>query len=169
MNEFLRCRRDCFVGMKAFQNLRASLLAFERLCMLANCGDHFLLSSFFYMGVMRYAKPFLNTHLKSECITYPIKNLKKVLNFSINIHDHIIEIRNTLVTHDDFEQIEPRLLYCGLNLEKSDFLIITNILLANKCISYPSDLNGMNKIKDHIAVTFNSIQDKLLKRLILKD
>lgn len=161
MNEFSRCRRDCFLSIKAYQNVRASLLAFEKLCSALHTNDNFLLSSFFYMGVVRYAKPFLNNRSESGNITYPIKQLKKNSSFSLEMHEHILELRNTLIAHDDFEQIEPRILTAGLQPSQIDFLIPTTIWMSNKCISYPSDLKGSIKLKEHVAVTLSSIQQKL--------
>ncbi len=161
MNEFLLCRRDCFISIKAFQNVRAALYSFERLCALVNSKDDILVSSFFYMGVIRYAKPFLRARSSSGFLIYPISQLKKRKDFSLNIHNHIIEIRNTLIAHDDFEQIEPRILSFGIKPEGLDITIPTSVTIANKCISHLADLGGALRIKEHISNVFRAIQDKL--------
>src|SRR5437899_9433594 len=115
MNEYLRCRRDCQIGVKAYQNIRASLLAFERLCTLVESDDHLLLSSVFHMGVIRYAKPFLGAESGAGLVSYPTQQLRKVSGFSMEIHRHLLTVRNTLIAHDDFDQIEPRILIFGFN------------------------------------------------------
>ncbi len=161
MNNFERCRRDCFLGIKAFQNIKASLSSFERLLALIDSDDHILLSSYFYMGIIRYSKPFLNSQAKTGSICYPTKHLKQNPTFIKKIHDHILNVRNTLVAHDDFEQIEPRVLSLGLTLEGADFMIPTSMSIANKCISHPSDLHGVLQIKEHVTGALNSVGQKL--------
>jgi hypothetical protein len=55
----------------------------------------------------------------------------------MQIHDHIITVRNTLVARDDFEQIEPRMLGTSLRLENSSVAVPLSIIIANKCVSLP--------------------------------
>lgn len=161
MNEFLRCRRDCFLGVKAHQNIKASLLAFERLCVLVGSDDHLLLSSIFHVGVIRYAKPFLNTESCTGRVTYPVSSLKKLPTFSVKAHEHIITVRNTLVAHDDFEQIEPRMLLMNVNVEGSSLDIPVSIAIANKCISHLSDLQGTHTIRNHVMSALQGVGKKL--------
>lgn len=161
MNEYLRCRRDCLLGIKAYQNLRISLLSFERLCELIDSKDYLLISSFFYMGIIRYAKPFLNTKLNKGFISYPIKKLKNEPEFSEKMHTHLLELRNTLVAHDDFEKIEPRILAVGLQLQETDITIPRSICIENKCIAYTADLNSVLKIREHIGASLIGTKKKL--------
>ncbi len=165
MNDFLRFRRNCQLGVKAYQNIRVSLLAFERLCTLIDSDDSLLLSSIFHMGVIRYAKPFLNAEAGTGVVRYPIKWLKKTSGFSMNVHEHLIMVRNTLIAHDDFDQIEPRLLTFGFTPEGSTNHILTSIVVGNKCIAYPADLDSTRKIQHHIAVALSSVQQKLFDDL----
>ena len=161
MNEFLRCRRDCFLGVKAFQNIQGSLSAFNRFCTLGGSDDYLLLSSIFHLGIIRYAKPFLHSESSTGRITYPIKGLKKLSGFSMQIHDHIITVRNTLVAHDDFEQIEPRMLGMSLRPEKSSVAVPLSIIIANKCVSYPCDMDAAQKIRDHVTSALRGVAEKL--------
>lgn len=161
MNEFARCRRDCFIGIKAFHNIRASLLAFERLLKLHNSKDYFLLSSVFSTGVIRYVKPFLNSKTDTSLVAYPIKHLKASIKFSVKMHEHLKEVRNALIAHDDFEYIEPRLLSYGMTLRGTDVHVPVTIMISNKCISHPSDLDGVGKIKEHVASALEGVARKL--------
>lgn len=161
MNEFARCRRDIFLGIKAFQNIRASLSALERLCYMVDSDDHLVLSSLFHMAVIRYVKPFLNTETGGGPASYPLKHLKANPNFSMKVHEHLKEIRNTLIAHDDFEQVEPRLLFFGIKLPGVDFLVPTKIVVSNKCISHPSDLDGVEIMKKHVVSVLDSVASKI--------
>jgi len=82
-------------------------MAFERLCALTGSNDHMLVSSFFHMGVIRYAKPFTPTIFNSRRMVYGYKKLKGSAGFSEDLHKHILDVRSTLVAHDDLDQIEP--------------------------------------------------------------
>lgn len=161
MNEFARCRRDVFLGIKGFQNIRASLAALDRLYSLVDSDDHLMLSSLFYMAVIRYIKPFLNTETGSGLASYPLKHLKANPNFSMKMHEHLKEVRNTLIAHDDFEQIEPRLLFMGLTLQGTDLLVPTSVIISNKCVSHPSDLEGVQIMKKHVASVLDGFASKL--------
>ena len=135
------------MGIKAFQNVSTSLRAFERLSSLVESQDYILLSSFFNMGVIRYTKPFLKTDTSNGIFIYPIRHLKKVNGFSLELHEHLKQIRNTLIAHDDIEQIEPRILMSTITLKGTDVHIPMSIAIGNKCISYPTDLKAVEEIK----------------------
>ncbi len=109
-----------------------------------------------------YVKPFLNMGTNSGFIAYPVKHLKTNTKFSIKLHEHLKDVRNTLVAHDDFKQIEPRLLVSGITVEGTDYFVPTTVLLANKCISHPSDLGVAIKIREHVASALDGVGRKLV-------
>ena len=165
MNEFSRCHTQCLLGVKAYQNVRAALMSFERLCTLAGSDDHILVSSFFHTGVIRYAKPFTSTISKSKKILYGYKKLKSQAGFSEDLHKHILNVRDTLIAHDDLDQIEPRVLSHGISMAPSNLNIPVTLAIANKCISHPADLLGAQKLKSHIAATLSGIEKNLFDDL----
>lgn len=165
MNEFARYRRSCLIGVKAFQNVRASLRAIDRLCSLIDSEDHVLLESMFHLGVIRYVKPFLNAKTNQGEVSYPLSNLKKVPGFSRALHDHLVTVRNTLIAHDDFGQIEPRLQFFSLTLRGTDVHIPTSVVVANKCLGYPADLDGAQKMQRHIVAVLSGVGNKLAEDL----
>ncbi len=166
MNEFQKAHRQCIVGIKAFQNVRASHQALLRLTDLVNSNDHLLASSLFHSAVIRYAKPFIQTKMSTGQIKYKIKLLKNEDGFNITIHNHIISIRNTLIAHDDIEILMPKILTEGMHFSKigkncTNFFIPMAVTISNKCLSHPSDGDSVNKISEHVASALSGIQKKI--------
>lgn len=162
MNHFTRCRSDCQVGAKALQNISASLHAFEILSGEFVGRNHFLLTATFCFGAVSYAKPFVNAkNSDGGVVRYPIAPLKRAEGFLPEMHAHLLEIRNTLVAHDDFTYIEPRIIMANLNDPRSGAKIPISITVTNKCISYPSEFDDVKKMKGHVAATLTAIRDKL--------
>lgn len=144
------------IGIKAYQNLRGSASGFERLFKLVDSEDHILLSALFHMAVIKYAKPFVH-----KPIAYPIKHLKRRPGFSTEVHDHLIKVRHTLIAHDDFEQIEPRILSFGINPQKQNAFIPTSLVVGNKSISHPADLQSVKTFGQHIGHAIIGVQESL--------
>jgi hypothetical protein len=161
MNTHDRACNDCKLGIKAYQNLVGSLHGFERLAALVQSDDHILLSSIFCFAVVKYAKPFVETETPFGKTRYSIRQLKTVGGFSVEMHEHLVGLRNTLVAHDDLESIEPRLLQYCLSLTGSAYSIPMSIAVSNKCLSYPADLQSVQKMKDHVAACVRGALDKL--------
>lgn len=162
MENQVKIEQDCKMGMKAFQNLNAAVLGFEKLIQLEKVADPILLASTFYWATVRYSKPFLGSQTRSGNIVYPIKRLKNLTGFSLSIHEHILKVRNTLIAHDDFTEIEPRLLAFGLNLVEEDIMIPTSIAISNKCISFPSSIKTVVEMKAHSESCRDGVYQKLL-------
>jgi hypothetical protein len=58
--------------------------------------------SLHFTAVTLYARPFLPTATSSGKVQYPIKDLKETPGFDQELHQHIIDVRNTLVAHRDY-------------------------------------------------------------------
>ena len=144
INAHTRACNDCKLSIKTYQNVAGALNGFDRLLTLNEAEDHILLSSVFCFAVIKYAKSFIDNETSFGNIRYPIKHLKKIENFSLEIHKHLLELRNTLVAHDDFESIEPRIIHLFMSLEGTDFPIPMSIAVSNKCLAYPIDLEGVH-------------------------
>jgi hypothetical protein len=94
-------------------------------------------------------------------VRYPTAPLKRAEGFLSEIHTHLLKIRNTLVAHDGFAYIEPRIIMYNLNVPPSGTKIPISITPTNKCISYPSELSDVEKLKGHVAATSTAIEKKL--------
>ncbi len=161
MNAHDRACNDCKLGIKAYQNLVGSLNAFERLAALVQSSDHILLSSIFCFAVVKYAKPFIDTETPFGRTRYSVRQLKTIEGFSAEMHNHLVELRNTLVAHDDLESIEPRLLQFCLSPSGSAYSIPMSIAISNKCLSYPADLQSVRKVRGHVASCVEGVLNKL--------
>lgn len=165
MNEFFRCRRDCQLGIKAYQNIHSSLQALKRLCDLIDSDDRLYTSSMFYMGVIRYAKPFESTRTGKGDVCYQLKWLTKMPDFSVDVHKHLITLRRTLIAHDDFTQIEPRIVGFSLGHEGVSDRLVTSLIISNKCVACPIDRSSTEKIRDHISIALKGVLQKLCEDL----
>lgn len=149
------------LGIKTIQNLVGSLKAFGRMEALFSYRDDIGLSSLFFFGVIKYAKMFIESSTASGKRTYPIRHLKLEPNFSIGMHKHLVDIRNTLIAHDDFESVEPKILQGCMGLDGGAVLIPVMIGVSNLCISYPEDLATIIKMKSHVAAALQAASKKL--------
>jgi hypothetical protein len=163
MNSMLHRRsvNDCKLSIKAYQNLVGALNAFDRLISLWDKDDNLLLSSVFCFAVVKYARPFTQTKTPLGKASYPISHLRKTQNFSIKAHAHLLKIRDTLVAHDDFESIEPKILQCCISLNETNFPIPITIAVSNKCLAFPVDKSSVLILKEHVAACVGGALDKL--------
>lgn len=161
MNSHEKFCNDCKLGIKAYQNLAGSLNAFERLLELAQSSDHTILSSVFCFAVIKYGKPFVETKSPFGRIRYKTQQLKSINGFSMEMHEHLLQLRNTLVAHDDLESIEPRLLEFCISPTDSTLRIPLSVAISNKCLSYPADLLSIHKIKEHVEACVQGVLTKL--------
>lgn len=166
MNEYARTVKDCKIGIKAFQNLNASLFGLNKLLENFESNDEHLKSSYFHYAIIRYAKPFLNSNYENgEQVQYPTKHLKRLAGYAEKMHEHLKLVRNTLVAHDDFEEIEPKLLQLGINLNDWNLLIPTSIVISNKCLSFPKELATIEQMKLHVHTCCVGAHEKLFSDL----
>jgi hypothetical protein len=163
MNIYESTLRDCKIGIKTFQNINAASIGFSKMLDLAETIDPILMPSVFYWAVIRYAKPFLNSNYGKGKIVYPVKHLKNVQGFSLQMHEHLKIVRNTLVAHDDFTEMPSHILICGINYPAEDFLIPTSIIASNKCISFPQDINTVKKMQTHSQACCSGVHSKLIE------
>jgi hypothetical protein len=161
VNDFLKLRAQCHGGIKAFQNVNASSGSFERLAALSDSQDVLVLSALLHAAVIRYGKPFVQAESNSGKVVYPTKHLKSVQGFSMDVHEHLLKVRNTLIAHDDFTQIEPRILFFSINPQNTDVQIPTAIVVANKCISHPADVAAAQTLLAHTQACRQGILNKL--------
>lgn len=161
MNVHEQSCNDCKLTIKAYQNLVGSLNAFDRFTGLIPAGDHILLSSVFCFAVVKYAKPFLDTVTSFGKARFPVRQLKNVDGFSNEIHSHLVELRNTLVAHDDLESIEPRILQFCMRINGTDFTIPMSVAVSNKCLAYPVDSGSVHKLRVHVAACVQGALDKI--------
>ena len=160
---FEQINRDCKLGIKAFQNIHAASLGFAKMLELATTNDPILMPSVFHWAVIRYVKPFLESKFEGTGpVRYSIKHLKGVEGYSTPIHDHLILIRHTLVAHDDFVEIPPRILTCGMNSKEGGWYIPTSIVASNKCVAFPKDPAVVEKMYLHSMACLNGVHTKLM-------
>jgi hypothetical protein len=158
--------RDCALGVKAFQNLTGASKAFERLKNILHRHDTLLISSIFHYGIIKYSKPFSQTNYKDgQKVIYPIKAIKNAPNFSMTTHEHLLELRDTLVAHDDFDQIGPRLLLATFVPNGTTFSIPTELKFANKCILFPNSTEETEQVYQHTRAVLSAVEEKLMNDL----
>lgn len=161
MNIHTQACNDAKLGIKAYQNLVGSLQGFDRFISLAPTKDHILLSSVFCFAVVKYAKPFVDTETSFGKTRYRTRHLKNESAFNAGLHQHLIELRNTLVAHDDLESIEPRILQMCMAVQPTGFNIPVSIGLSNKCLAYPISSESVVKLRAHVAACVQGALNKV--------
>jgi len=175
MERYKKIIIDCQAGMKALQNVRSSVIGFVKILELGTSADHIIQASLFYWAVIRYAKPFLDSKHEGRNIRYKTRHLKKAEGFSEAIHEHLLRVRNTLVAHDDFTQVMPRILAFGMELRDEKMFIPTTISISNKCLSFPLNTATIEEMQHHATGALKGIYSRLMddlsmmRRLAIED
>jgi hypothetical protein len=161
MNIHTQACNDAKLGIKAYQNLVGSLQGFDRFLSLVPTKDHILLSSVFCFAVVKYAKPFIETNTPFGKARYPTRHLKSESAFDAVLHQHLIELRNTLVAHDDLESIEPRVLQMCVAVQPTGFSIPISVGMSNKCLAYPIASESVVKLRSHVEACVQGALSKV--------
>lgn len=151
MNQYEIAVLDAKIGIKAFQNIAGAQQAFGRFIELLPANDAVLLAALFAHGVVKYGKPFSETKDFRGQRKYKIKPLKAEPGFDLAMHEHLLQLRDTLIAHDDLRQIEPKVLVGGMTHNESGSFIPTSVAVSNKCIAYPTDPATAQKFLAHIG------------------
>lgn len=161
MNAHTRISNEIKLGIKAYQNFAGALEGFNRFSQIFASKDHLLLSAVFCFAIVKYAKPFTDTETSFGRTRYPVRHLKVESDFDHELHTHLIELRNTLIAHDDLESIEPRILQFCLSIAPSGFSVPISIGVSNKCLSYPIDTQSVEKLRAHVEACMHGAITKI--------
>ncbi|HVY89630.1 MAG TPA: hypothetical protein VG942_12225 [Hyphomonadaceae bacterium] len=160
LNEFEIRRRDCLISAKALHNLTIAHKALTQLIAEIPKREHLILSSFFHHAAIRYAKPFQNSALELGTARFPFKSIKDAPGFSVSVHEHLLEVRNTLIAHDDFDAVLPRLIHEGPEI--GGHIIPLAVAIANVTILYPTDVESAKKLETHVEAAAKATMEKLV-------
>lgn len=161
MNQHQRAIHDAKLSLKAFQNLAGAHQGFQKLLFLGQSNDLILLSSVFCFAVVKYGRPFVDTKTENGKTRFPIGVLKKTPGFVATIHEHLLELRNSLIAHDDLERIEPRILTLFLSIGDPAVRIPTSVVASNMCLAFPNTTSVIEGFRDHVAACVQGTQSKL--------
>lgn len=160
MNEHARYRRACIIGVKAIQNVRAAIQGLGRIKSMYGPRDPVVMASLFQAAVIRYCRPFTETRIEGGNARYPLRRIKQAEGFSVSMHDHLLNIRNTLIAHDDFDQIIPRVIVFGMQHGNGPF-VPTSIGLSNKCLALPEAAETIVAMRDHCEAALFAMLERL--------
>jgi hypothetical protein len=162
--QFEAVRRDCQIGMKAYQNLDSSVRALERLkdTLSSHGADPTICSALFHLAIIRYAKPFVGMKISTGTVQYPIRQLKATEGFSVQLHHHLLKVRNTLIAHDDFQEIEPRLLSFNIKHAGGTIDLPLEITISNKCVEWARE-DDVEQMRSHLQAAVDAVLAKLVE------
>lgn len=161
MNRHQRACHDAKVALKAYQNLVGAHQGFEKLLALGQSNDLILLSSVFCFAVIKYGRPFVETKTSSGKTRFPMVTLKATPGFVGSIHKHLLELRNSVIAHDDLDSIEPRVLTLFLSVGDPATRIPTSVVASNMCLAFPNTISAIEGFRDHVAACVQGAHNKL--------
>jgi hypothetical protein len=165
MNQHQRACHDARVTLKAYQNLVGAHHGFEKLLALGQSTDLILLSSVFCFAVIKYGKPFVETKTPGGKTRFSVRALKAIPGFVAGIHQHLLELRNSLVAHDHLDSIQPHILTLFLSVESPATLIPVSVVASNMCLAFPNTVAAIESLRDHVAACAQGAQNKLYSDL----
>lgn len=158
---YQRLCNDAKRTAKGFQNLSGALEAFQRFSSELASEDQVLLSALFCHGVTRYAKPFVVTETHHGKVKLGTKHLSKIEGFDGEIHKHLLELRNTLIAHDDLVTIEPQIGIGSLEVPGMDLSIPMEMGVVSKALGYPPQSGSAKRICSHVAACKKGASQRL--------
>jgi hypothetical protein len=161
MNRHQRACLNAKVTLKAYQNLVGAHRGFEKLLFLGQSNDLVLLSSVFCFSVVKYGRPFVDTKTSGGKTRFSMGALKATPGFVASIHEHLLELRNSLIAHDDLDSIEPRILTLFLGVGDPAFLIPVSVVASNMCLAFPNTVSAIEGFRDHVAACVRGAQSRL--------
>ena len=165
-----QAKHDCLLWVKAFHNINRSESLMRRFAGEKDSQDHEVKEALFQAAVVNYAKPFVRTETSKGRKALGTKDFKHVSGFDIDMHGHILELRNKLIAHDDLTEVEPRFVWVMLedsSVPDSSFAPF-QACLRNRCISYPQNMGDFDKMHTHtraVCVGVLSILDQKVARV----
>ena len=150
--ELRRAKHDCLRWLKGFHNIQRSELFMKRFAEKANSPDHHTKEALFQAAIVSYAKPFTKTETSQGKGILPTRLLKLDPSFEVDIHEHIMDLRNKLIAHDDLTAIEPKYTW-ALLADRSDpheVFAPFRADLRNSCISYPQNKEDFGRMHTHM-------------------
>lgn len=153
----------CQISIKAFHNVGA---AHDALVVLAETcekqeSNPVVLGSLFLSAVVRYCRPFTKTETPLGHSAFPTRSLKKVIGFRVDLHKHLLHLRNRLLAHDDLDELIPPILTKSIQPRGSKIRVPIEVAIANKALAYPAQAKAIIEIRDHIAAAHKGIGMKL--------
>lgn len=159
MTTLEKCIKDCKHGIKALQNLKGSLEAFEKI-QSSSVEDRLLSASLFHYAVIKYGKPFVATRDKtSKNNRYPISTISNCTGFNMPTHEILLTLRSGLIGHDDHTHVDPVLAIQSRTYEIGTKQVdaIYQLYLSNKCLHHTnSDLSSIDFIS-HIRAAISGV------------
>lgn len=165
MNDFQRWWLRVQLGIKAVQNIKAAHHAFERLSSCAEEADGVVRASLFHFAVIRYAKPFVSADTGCANATYRLRWIRGTPGFDREMHDHLLNLRHTLIAHDDLTQVPPRILFYGVQDPSTGNNIPLAAVVSNKCLAYPSEAATTERMRKHVHAALSGAEDTLANDL----
>jgi len=161
VNRHQRACHDAKVTLKAYQNLVGAHQGLEKLLSLVQSNDLVLLSSVFCFAVVKYGRPFVDTKASGRTTRFSLGTLKRTPGFVASIHKHILELRNSLVAHDDLDSIEPRILTLFFGVGEPATPLPMSVVASNMCLAFPNSRPAIEAFRDHVAACVRGTQSKL--------
>ena len=87
----------------------------------------------------------------------------------MDMRNHLLDVRNSLIGHDDHDMIDPKLITLVVRPQDNEGKPIASIPVSmtvlNMCLAHPLELESIQKILDHVAMVHKGIESNLYMTL----
>jgi hypothetical protein len=102
---FERLRRRCVDHFRALASVQAAHQYISKLIENEDSLDEIMSSALHSASVIAYARPFTSAKTNTGSVQYPVKQLKEEPGFDLELHEHLIKLRNRIVAHSDYSML----------------------------------------------------------------
>lgn len=167
MNRYKQISEDCKFFAKAYQNVQGSSKAMARFAADLAVGDETVLAALFCHAVVRYAKPFVETQTATgRKRRLKARDLARREGFDRAMHEHLLELRHTLIAHDDLASINPRVFKATLEEKASGARVTAAVQVASKTLAYPDEIKSVERLARHIASCAEGLSSQLTELVL---
>jgi hypothetical protein len=165
-------KRSLYRDIRALNDFTAALAAVTRILERADqwedpVGE--MRGALFMAAVVTYVRPFVGSNTKDgQKSFYGTKYLKPDARFDLELHRHLIDLRNKLIAHDDEEVLSPEV--HALNIKAENGENKGEKIVAMRATSYAfSSASGgafMAKVRSHLEGCVDAVKSKLHRDLL---
>jgi hypothetical protein len=127
---FERGRRRCVDHLRALSSVQLAHEYISTLLTRWTSNEVHSLAGLHAASVIAYARPFTAAFTKEGKLKYPVSALRKTPGFDHELHSHLLDLRNNLIAHGDYDLLPSTMYLQTVGDEKLPVAMGVNV----KCI-----------------------------------
>ena len=156
---FERARRLCVDHMRALLSIKIAHDSIQTMLRDWHKADVTTQAALHSACVIAYGRPFAGAKSKVGLWTYSLQPLKRADGFDLELHEHLIELRNKIIAHSDYDLFPSTMFVQGLGEER----VPLQLDIQAKTMMGIESRDLAERYEKHLAVCLRCIENSLVK------